>query len=301
MNNETQIRTWSNRWRPAMTGWFFLLPVLLFIGGFILLPVMATIFTSFLRDVSFLEPRFVLFENYQRLASDRRFYQSLFFTLSFTAAAVPLELLLGLGFALLLDLRLPIRGFLRAAILIPWAIPAAISARIWELIYNYNYGLANYLLQTLGLSSGPVNWLGSNWSAFAGVVLADVWKTTPFVAIIVLAGLQAIPDELLAQAKIDRCNFWQSFRYITLPLLKPVLIVALLFRTIDSLRVFDIMYVLTGGGPGGSTTSVSQYAYQYYSSSDFGYGSTVSVLLFAVALLLSILYVKISRFQAEAK
>jgi multiple sugar transport system permease protein len=130
-------------------------------------------------------------------------------------------------------------------------------------------------------------------------VVSDVWKTTPFVAIILLAGLQAIPDELYSQARVDRANFLQRFFKITLPLLKPVLIVALLFRTIDALRIFDLIYVLTGGGPGGATTSFSLYGYKYFLAGDFGYGSSVSVILFIIALGLSVFYVRLGKWNRE--
>lgn len=193
----------------------------------------------------------------------------------------------------------PFRGLLRACILIPWAIPAVISGRIFELIYNYHYGLANFLLRQAGLTEFPVNWLGSSPGAFFALVAADVWKTTPFVAIILLAGLSGIPEELYRQARVDGASLPQRFFRITLPLLRPVLLVALLFRTIDALRIFDVIYVLTGGGPGGFTTSLSLYGYEYFLAGDFGYGSAVSFVLFLLALSLSIVYVRLSGYRKE--
>lgn len=276
--------------------YLFMLPLALFILIFVFWPIIGTFWTSFSRDIIFLKKKFILFENYRELLSDTGFWQSLRFTILFICVSVPLELIFGVLFAVLLNQDIPMRGVLRAAVLIPWAIPSVISGRIWELIYNYNYGLANFVITGLGLSDGQVNFLGTNSGAFMAIVLADVWKTVPFVAIIVLAGLQAIPQDLYSQAKIDRANFAQSFFKITLPLLKPVLVVSLLFRTIDSLRVFDVIYVLTGGGPGGSTTSLSIYAYKYFLGGDFGYGSAVSIALFIISLTLSVFYVKFSRF-----
>jgi multiple sugar transport system permease protein len=278
---------------------FFLLPLLLMVLAFIAVPVAGTIFESFFRDVTFLPRRFLGVENYRALLADRTFYQALLFTLLFTFASVPLEMVLGMIFALVLNRSLPWRGLLRAAVLVPWAIPAVVSGRVFELIYNFSYGLANYLVLTLGLSDSPVNWLGSSYGAFASLVIADAWRTTPFAAIILLAGLSAIPGELFQQATIDGAGPLQQFVRITLPLLKPVLIVALLFRTIDALRVFDVVYVITGGGPGGTTDALSLYAYQYFLSGDFGYGSTISVVLFAVALSLAIFCVRLSGFRRE--
>jgi multiple sugar transport system permease protein len=285
--------------RDIKSACLFILPLITLILLFILVPVLGTFINSLFQDVSFLDKRFIFLKNFQRLFGDSGFRQALRFTLLFILVSVPLEIILGTIFALLMNADVPFRGLLRACVLIPWAIPAAISARTWELIYNYSYGLANFVLTKLGITSGPVNWLGTSIGAFGAVVVADVWKTTPFVAIIVLAGLQAVPKELVSQAKVDRANLLQIFFKVTVPLIKPVIIVALLFRTIDGLRVFDVIYVLTGGGPGGETTSISHYAYKYFLSGDFGYGSAVSVVLFIIAFSLSVIYVKAGRFGTE--
>jgi multiple sugar transport system permease protein len=252
-----------------------------------------------MQDVTFLPERFVGAENYRALLSDPGFAQALRFTVLFTAASVPLELVLGLAVALLLAHPSRARGALRACVLIPWAIPAAVSGKVFQLIYNYNYGLANYLMNAMGVVDRPVNWLGTSAGAFLSLVMADAWKTTPFVAIILLAGLSGIPGHLYLQAQIDRAGFLRRFTRITLPLLSTVLLIALLFRTIDALRVFDLMFVLTGGGPGGSTTSLSLYGYNYFLGGDFGYGSAVSVVLFLIALGLSLLYIRAGRFARE--
>ncbi len=275
----------------------FVLPLIAFLFLFILVPVIGTFINSLFRDVTFLTRKFIFIENYQYIFADPGFRQSLKFTLLFILISIPIEIVLGILFAMLMNSDIPLRALLRACVLIPWAIPAAISAKTWQLIYNYSYGLANYLFASIGISDQPINWLGTGAGAFTAVVIADVWKTTPFVAIIMLAGLQSIPGEILQQAKVDRANFIQTFFKITIPLLKPVIIVSLLFRTIDALRIFDLIYVLTSGGPGGATSSVSYYAYKYYVSGDFGYGSAISILVFLIAALLAILYVKFGRFQ----
>lgn len=285
--------------RELVRGYAFLAPALVFLLAFVLVPVIGTFVDSLHLDVSFLPRRFAGLENYRELAGDPAFRQALRFTLLFTLASVPLELFLGLLFALLLSRPAPARGLLRACVLIPWAIPAAVSGRVFELVYNFHYGLANAVVGALRLSAEPVNWLGTPAGAFAALVAADAWKTTPFVAILLLAGLSAIPEELHRQAQVDGAGYGKRFLRVTLPLLRPVLVVALLFRTIDSLRVFDLVFVLTGGGPGGSTTSVSLYGYNYFASGDFGYGAAVSVVLFAVAFGLSVAYVKAGRFGRE--
>lgn len=282
--------------REQLQGYWFSLPLILVTLLFIFLPVTGTLISSFFRDVTFMPNKFLGLENYGRLFSDVHFWQSVQFTLLFVLVSVSLEMIFGTVFALLLNEAFPGRGFLRVIILIPWAIPVVISARVWQLIYNFDYGVFNFLAIHLGLSGGPVNWLGSPIGAFFSIVFSDVWKTTPFIAIILLSGLSAIPGELYEQAVIDGSNVWQRFKFITLPLLKPVLIVALLFRTIDAVRIFDLIYILTGGGPGGSTTSISIYAFKYYLSGDFGYGSAISVVVFLIASALAVLYIKFGRF-----
>ncbi len=277
----------------------FLAPLALFIVVFIFLPVAGTFLSSLFQEAAYLPLKFVAGQNYRRLIQDPGFWGALRFTVLFVMTSVPLEMLCGLATALLLSRPLPWRGLWRAVILIPWAIPAAVSGRVWELIYNFHFGLANLVLLKLRLISQPLNWLGSEAGAFWCLVLTDVWKTTPFVAIILLAGLAAIPEELMRQAEVDRASAWQRWRRVTLPLLKPVLIVALLFRTIDAWRVFDLVFVLTGGGPGGATTSLSFYGNDYFLAGDFGYGSAVSVVLFVIALGLSLIYIRAGRFETE--
>ncbi len=287
--------------KETRTGLLFNTPLVVTAVVFILIPVVGTIITSLNRDVTFLPSEFLGLKNYSRMLGDAHFWQSVRFTLFFVLASVTLELLFGLIFALVLNETLPARGLFRVAILIPWAIPIAISGRIWQLIYNYEYGLLNYLVQFFGITNEPVSWLGSSFGAFASVVIADVWKTTPFMTIIILAGLSTIPRDLYRQAMIDGTNFIQRFLRLTLPLLRPVIVVALLFRTVDAIRIFDLVYVLTGGGPGGSTTSISLYAYNYYVTGDFGYGSAVSVIVFFLAAILAFAYIKLGKFREAVK
>ncbi len=281
----------------AGTGIVFNIPVVLLVLIFVSIPVAGTMISSMFRDVTFMPFKFTGPDNYLRLMEDPHFRHSFGFTMLFVLASVSIELVLGLLFAVVLNEKLIGRGVLRVSLLIPWAIPIAISSRLWQLIYNYDYGVLNYIFLKLGLSSTPVNWLGTPAGAFISILIADVWKTTPFVTIILLAGLSAIPNELYQQAKIDGANFIRRFLSITLPILRPVIIVAVLFRTIDAVRIFDIVYVLTGGGPGGSTTPLSLYAYRYYLTGDFGYGSAVSVIVFISVSILAFIYIKAGKFK----
>jgi multiple sugar transport system permease protein len=206
----------------------------------------------------------------------------------FTTVSVSLELLLGLSIALLLNRPFRFRGFVRAVVLIPWAIPTVVSAKMWEWIYNTDFGILNYII------GSKINWLGSPFLAMNAAVFMDVWKTTPFVAILLMAGLQIIPRELYQAAKVDGAGSWALFKKITLPLLKPVILVVLIFRTLDAFRIFDAIYVLTGGGPANATETLSIYAYKVlFQTLQFGYGSTLSVIVFMCIGSISIFYIKI--------
>jgi multiple sugar transport system permease protein len=273
------------------------LPLVLFISLFTLLPVFGTLWNSLWHDVPFMAHKFIAFDNYIRLFSDHQFWQALLFTGMFAAISVCFEMIFGMIMALVMNENFRFRGIMRGIALIPWAIPSVIGARIWQLIYRYDIGLANWLLSTVGVE--PINWLGNSLGAFMALVFADVWRTTPFVAIIILAGLQTVPDDILSQAYIDGANMYNRFTKVVLPLIKPIITIALLFRTIDALRVFELVYVITGGGPGGTTTSLSIYGYNFFLLGDFGYGSAVSVLLFIIAFLCALAYIKIGRLRLQ--
>jgi multiple sugar transport system permease protein len=282
--------------RELGVAYAFVLPLVAVVLLFVVFPVLGTFWTSLFRDVTYLPTRFVKLANYRRLLADPNFWRSLRFTVLFLATSVPIEMVLGMVFAVILNERLRFRNALRATVLVPWAVPTIVAARTWELIYNYSYGLANYAAGLLHLTKAPVNWLGSPLSAFFALVIADVWKTTPFVAIILLAGLQTIPEEIYEQAKVDGTAFYQRFFKLTLPMLKPVIAVALIFRSIDTIRILDLIYVVTDGGPGGSTTSLSLYGYKFFNEGDFGYGAAVAVVVFIIAFMLSISYLRVTGF-----
>jgi multiple sugar transport system permease protein len=230
-------------------------------------------------------PRFVGLDNYLRLAGDERFWNALGNTLYFVAVSVTLELALGLAFALAVQRPFRGRAALYGLILLPWAVPTAVSARMWEWMYNSEIGVLNFLL------GAQVNWLGSPAWALNAAILMDVWKSTPFVALLLVAGLQGIAPDLYRAAAVDGASRWTVLRRITLPLLAPVILVALIFRTIDAFRVFDSIYVLTGGGPANSTETLSIYAYKaLFQSLEFGYGSTLAVSVFACVALAAGMY-----------
>ena len=180
------------------------------------------------------------------------------------------------------------RGIVLALVLLPWAIPTVVSARMWEWMYNTDLGVLNYLL------GRQINWLGSPRWALNAAVFMDVWKTTPFVVILLLAGLQTIPRELYAAARVDGAKGWSLFRHISLPQLRPLILVVLLFRVLDAFRVFDAVYVLTGGGPANATETLSIYAYKVlFQTLQFGYGATISFAVFLSMVGISLLFVKV--------
>ncbi len=189
---------------------------------------------------------------------------------------------------------------MRAIVLLPWALPTAVMALAWAWIFNDSFGVANDLLRRAGLAAGPIAWLSGPATAMAALVIADVWKTTPFVALIVLAGLQGIPAEILEAARIDGLSAWQRFRRVVLPLLVPSLLVAALFRAAQAYGAFDLVYVMTGGGPGGSTETVSLYAFQStFRYLDAAYGAAVALAGFLIALALAAAATRLARPHAR--
>ncbi len=276
--------------RERRQAYLLVAPAVLVLAGVALYPILAAVWLSLHRFILvFGERRFTGLENYAYLLGDARFWSALGNTAYFTLVAVTVELLLAVPLALLLNRAFPGRGLLRAAVLVPWAIPTVVSARLWAWMFNPEYGLINRLLP-----GSDINWLGAPGYALHAAILVDVWKTTPFVALLVLAGLQGIPEDLYKAARVDGASAWRAFRSITLPLLKPALLLALLFRSLDAFRVFDAIYVLTEGGPANTTETLSIYAYKtLMRSGDFGYGSTLSVATFLCVVALAAVWLRL--------
>ena len=228
--------------------------------------------------------------------------QSLKTTLMFAAVTIPLELLFGLAIALVLNEAFRGRGLMRAIVLVPWAIPTVVSAQTWRFLFNDRYGLLNVMLFG-GDTARYIAPLAEPHLALIAIMVAEVWKTTPFAALILLAGLQAIPDDLYEAASVDGASAWQKFRHVTLPLVKPALLLALLFRTIDSLRVFDLVFIMTQGGPADRTNVLQFYGYKKtFAEGMIGYGSAIAVVVFLLALVLALVYLrflKINRLQGS--
>jgi multiple sugar transport system permease protein len=242
---------------------------------------------------SLIPSNFIGLKGYKQVFSDSRISIALWNTSFFTLLSVFFELVLGLGLALVLNKAMFGQGLVRTASLIPWAIPTAVAALMWSYLFNGSSGIVAHFFEIVGLVDKSQDLLLSGPGAIASTILADVWKTTPYMALLLLAGLQNISHSLYEAASIDGASKIQSFFKVTLPLLKPSILVALLFRTLDAFRVFDLIYVLTGGGPGGKTETLSIYAYKVmFAQTNFGYGSIIVMIMFLCVAFIAILFVK---------
>ncbi len=281
------------------TAWLLLFPMTAFVVVFALYPILRTLLLGFFDQnlETGLRPVFAGLDNYVRALGDGHFWQTVLRTLRFTVLAVGAELLLGIAAALALHHSAVGRGLARTAALVPWVLPTSALALAWIWIFNDQFGVVNDLLLRAGILSEPVAWLGLPGPAFGILVLADVWKTTPFITLLLLAALQTIPAQLHEAAAIDGASRIQRFFSITLPLLRPSIFVAVLFRTLQSFGIFDLVFVMTGGGPGGSTETVALYTYRNFMRYlDFGYGAALLVLgSLVLALVATLLWVLIGR------
>ncbi|SER92650.1 carbohydrate ABC transporter permease [Salipaludibacillus aurantiacus] len=245
-------------------------------------------------DRSLIRPNFIGLQNYGKYLTDARMWSAMWNTVFFTVVSVFFELTIGLAVALIINRAFIGRGAVRAAVLIPWAIPTAVSAMMWNYLYDGQSGVVAHYFEQLGIISDASVLLSTGSGAMFSIILADVWKTMPYMALLLLAGLQTIPESLYEAAEVDGANRIQRFINVTLPMLKSAILVALLFRTLDAFRVFDLIYVLTGGGPANSTESISVYAYQVlFAQSNFGEGSVLSVIVFLAVALISIIFIKL--------
>lgn len=242
----------------------------------------------------YVRSNFTGLKGYYKALKDERVQDALVHTLVFTIISVAIEFVLGLGLALIMNKAMKGQGIVRAVSLIPWAIPTTVAALMWSYLYDGSSGIVAHILQTIHIVGDSRDLLLSGSGAMASAILADVWKTTPYMALLILAGFQTIPGAVYESAKVDGSGILNTFFKITLPLLKPSILVALLMRTLDAFRVFDLIYVLTGGGPGGSTETMSIYAYKtMFQQTNFGYGSIVVILMVICVAIIAAFYIKI--------
>ncbi|MGP4667182.1 carbohydrate ABC transporter permease [Agrobacterium pusense] len=272
--------------RLAPNYWPFVIPALVVISAVIVFPWVFTLWMSAHRWTLGQEQSFIGFENYVRLASDARFWESLWHTLVYTVLSVVAPLFLGTLAALVFDAQFPLRGFLRGVFVMPMmATPVAI-ALVWTMMFHPQLGVLNYLLSFIHI--GPLEWIYNQSTVIPSLVLVETWQWTPLVMLIVLGGLAAVPREPYESAEIDGANAWQKFRYLTMPMIAPFLMIAVIIRSIDAVKSFDIIYAMTQGGPGTASETINIYLYNtafaYY---DIGYGSAMAVVFFIIIVALS--------------
>ncbi|MGM0603414.1 MAG: carbohydrate ABC transporter permease [Bacillota bacterium] len=275
-------------------GYIFLIPSLILIAVLVLYPVFETIRLSFFNyriQTMALGETFIGLDNFKQILSDSEFFTSLKFTLVFTVVAVSLETIIGMIFALIMNQKIPGQGIIRTAVLVPWAIPTIISGLMWKFMYSQQYGVINYILKTLKIITENLPWLSDAQLAVVATIIADVWKTTPYMSLLILSGLQTIPPQMYEAAAIDGASRIQRFFRITIPLIKPVLSVAILFRTLATFRIYALISVLTSGGPANATQSLSLYTIKtYFNYGNLGYGAALATVTFIISLVISMFF-----------
>jgi multiple sugar transport system permease protein/N,N'-diacetylchitobiose transport system permease protein len=285
-------RPWPQTWVAAA----FVAPAALVILLVVVMPLGRALWLS-LFNVQLTRPGvepFVGLANYTEQLTSPRFWGATFRALWFTVVSTGLELGLGMGLALLMDQPLRYRWLLRSIIILPWALPTIVNALMWRWIDNAEYGALNASLTQLGLLSQYRPWLSDSDLAMWMVILADVWKLTPLVAILLLAGLQSVDREILEVARVDGAGAWQVFRQILLPLVTPVILIVLVLRTMEAFKVFDLIWIMTHGGPANSTQTIAIYAYQTaYQGFDFGRGAALGYLIALAIMVLAAVYLRL--------
>jgi len=311
---KTDARSRLSRSRTR-SAWLFLAPMLVTLFVVAAWPLGRTIWFSF-TDASLdlmSQARWVGIRNYLEyvdfgdgegryygLLADARWWRSVWNTILFATVSVSFETVFGLIIALALHKQFRGRAFVRAAVLIPWAIPTIVSAKMWAWMLHDQFGIINDMFMSLGLISQPIAWTASPDTAMIAVLMVDIWKTTPFMALLILAGLQMVPGDIYEAAKLDGVPAWRVFRRVTLPLIMPAVLVAVVFRALDALRVFDIVYVLTPNTD--ATRTMSVYAREnLFDFDQFAYGSAASTLLFLVIALITITFIMATRMDLEGK
>lgn len=280
-------------------GVWFTAPAVVVLLTVLAYPILASLVLSFLR-VRFagqgLSFQFYGVNNYAELLSNRLFRDSLFRSVYFTVAEVIAVIVLALLVALMLNHPLGRHAFFRVVLLVPWALSPVANAVLWKWIYNANYGILNQSLLGLGLIEQNVIWLGSPWLALNMILLADIWKAVPFIALLMLAGLQNIPSYLYKAARLDGANAWQQFVHVTLPGLKITLVISIVLQSIWALKVFDLIYVLTKGSPADSTVLLNYLSWrETFSNLDVGYGAAIANVLFVLMFMLALAYIRALR------
>jgi multiple sugar transport system permease protein len=295
-------RNWANLSRRIYP-YLSILPVAIVIALFAIYPIIHAVRMSFYQYILTrpgVHP-FVGLQNFVNVITSYYFKQSIQVTGIYTVAAVAGVIVYGLGVALLMNTRIRLSTPLKIVILLPWALPAVVSGLLWKWILNADFGILNGILYSIGLIDSYIPFLAIPNLAKASLVMASIWKEGPLVAIFFLAGLQLIPDELYESAKIDGGSSWKIFRHVTLPLLRPVFLVVIVYETMTAILTFDTIYVMTGGGPANSTALISWFAYaEIFKSLNLGNGIALAIIIALITLVLIILYLRVLRTEETA-
>jgi len=291
------------RQQDARAAWLLVLPSLAVILGVTLWPILSTFFLSFYNAPTGLAQTrtFIGLDNYLTLLQDQTFWETISRTLYFTLFSVGLELAIGLAVAQLIHSRPWGWQFLRLSLIIPWAVPTIVNGAMWRWLYSADFGALNGLLYQFGLIKHYVAWLSKPELAMNLVIVADVWHMMPFVALVLQAALATLPEELEEAAAVDGANAWQRFWHIRAPQLRPAILVALIARTVDAFRVFDIVYILTNGGPAFKTVTITYLTYlNSFSYGKQGTGAALSFLISFFTLAMALVYIRILYRPEEA-
>ena len=290
-------RSFGSKYLPQI----LIVPSMIVIFGVLIFPILYSAFTSICQyDLTTRSFQFVGFQNYINMFSDKYFQNSVQLTILFTLVSVFSEIALGVGIAVVLNKEFVGRGFVRGLMILPWALPSVVNAVMWKWIFNANYGVLNALLVKLGWLSDYRLWLETPKSAFFCLLFVNIWKETPYVVLLTIAALANISDDIYEAAKIDGANAWKSFWTMTLPLIKPVVLILTITKTIWALQTFDLVHILTSGGPAGGTELLTYYIHKNtFKHLNFGYGSAMSYTLSIICFVLTFVYLAIFMDRAE--
>ncbi|WP_320928885.1 sugar ABC transporter permease [Hungatella sp.] len=282
--------------------YILILPACLLMGLIMIYPLGKVFYLSF-QHYNPTKPftnGFAGLDNFITIFTKKEFYNALGVSAKFVACEVVLQLIFGMIVALILNQKFKGRGFFRALTFIPWALSGVLTAVLWSIMFNQHFGVLNDLLAKLGINKEPIAWLANTKFVLGSVIVAELWRGIPFFAISLLAAMQGLPDDIYEAARVDGSTKFQTFRFITLPMLKNTIVLTTLLRTIWEFNSVDLIYSLTGGGPVGKTTTLSMLiANQAIKTSNYGYGSALSVVSFAILAVIAVIYMKLSGFGKE--
>ena len=288
-------RSWWDNLARKRLGYLLLIPAFAVILAVLVYPILYSFIMSLSHvNIAKRSLEFSGVKNYASLFSDTYFSGAIVRTVVFTVVSVFIEMFLGVGMALVLNERFRGRGFLRGVMILPWALPSVVNAVMWKWIYDGNYGALNALLTQTGIISAYKVWLGSMTSAFMSMLFANVWKETPYVVLLTIAALSTIDKTLYESARVDGAGPFRSFFSITIPVIRPVLIILIITKSIWAIQTFDLVYILTSGGPAGSTELIAYYIYKTtFKFNNFGYAAAMSYFLSIVTLIMALVYIKL--------